>query len=1088
MFSFVRSHRRVVSNKPVIIALVLGLAFLTFFSLSASEESDAIAINGTCGVNVNWTLETTTGTITLSGTGPTDDYGSSGVVPWSAHMNIITKVVVENGVTTIGHNLFNSCSKITSVVLSSTVKPIGNNSFQGCTSLSTLSLSSVDTVGAGAFMSCTALTTISGGNLIDIGPDAFNGCTKLVEFGNMGSIRTIGSSAFSNCTALKTMSLTSIRTIENSAFASCRALDNITLGSNLTTIGSDAFQGCIALKRITIPTSVTNIGPNAFSGCLGITEIIFNARDCRDLSASPFSNAGGSSGITVTFGNSVSNIPANLFSNNTVVRHYEIGTSVKTIGTGAFQNCNGTFAISFGDLEKIGERAFQGCSKLYEITIPATVTSIGKEAFSGCNSLSKITYNTALANGSFTSDAGIFNTPGQKSAPAREVIFGDTVKSIPEFMFKTDGYLAKVNLNKAETIGSAAFMGTSISGINLPLTVTAVNSEAFKDCESLTSIVISNEDTQIQKSAFSVARVTDTHVTCYRKSIQNDYDWLGDNRRVSFSWMHNEGEYSGIMEIVFDTMSFFVGANIANIILDFFIDNYSLNILESIDLGSKDNNILFLCFISLLLSLLLYWFLYIGRTELVRSMEIVMSIFAILVVAYSAIRMTYSYGLENWWVDILIFCFAVGPIVPIWAAVTSMRRPRKTYPGEKRFRIYSMDVAEFKLTIMSPWRRKITYADGRERKFPLLGIILGIEYSLIFTVCMVISHIPVYLLSFLMSRYYSFRDKSCNKHTTKCICTECGSLIDMPNYECPGCGVEHVNLKPGKFGLRKSECECSEKLWCTVKKKRWNLYVERCPSCHAKLSTKESEPFSISMVGGEGAGKTSMIMGFMKQFEGEYSKTHNMQTEYFGSADTSASVKMYERGERINTPDGKLPPNAIRFNKDDRQYKSPKAFYFYDIYGKEFSARESRRFFETQYAFNTGFIFIINALDFKKGDGWGSSRQPFNVLSSFMTICAETANLRPGDKLNVPIAVVVNYSKQAGLAPCGLNDIMSREHDKSVVAFLENVASQHNLIQKVKETFKDVRFFACNAVGDEDDSPLVPALWIASTANEKILK
>lgn len=44
----------------------------------------------------------------------------------------------------------------------------------------------------------------------------------------------------------------------------------------------------------------------------------------------------------------------------------------------------------------IGDKAFNGCTKLKKVTIGSKVTTIGKQAFNGCKALTSITVNSKV--------------------------------------------------------------------------------------------------------------------------------------------------------------------------------------------------------------------------------------------------------------------------------------------------------------------------------------------------------------------------------------------------------------------------------------------------------------------------------------------------------------------------------------------------------------------------------------------------------------------------------------------------------------------------------------------------------------------
>lgn len=93
--------------------------------------------NGTCGTSVNWTFDTDTGVLTISGTGAMDNYSSTNY-PWANHRGKITSLYIESGVTSIGERTCVSCSALTSIVISDSVTSIGMYAFQNCTALTSI--------------------------------------------------------------------------------------------------------------------------------------------------------------------------------------------------------------------------------------------------------------------------------------------------------------------------------------------------------------------------------------------------------------------------------------------------------------------------------------------------------------------------------------------------------------------------------------------------------------------------------------------------------------------------------------------------------------------------------------------------------------------------------------------------------------------------------------------------------------------------------------------------------------------------------------------------------------------------------------
>ena len=97
------------------------------------------------------------------------------------------------------------------------------------------------------------------------------------------------------------------------------------------------------------------------------------------------------SGITCK----VTEISANAFKNNAVLKTVIVGKNVKTIGVNAFYGCKNLTKVSGGAaLVTICDRAFSNCAVLSGIVLPSTVKGIGKQAFYNCKKLRSITINT----------------------------------------------------------------------------------------------------------------------------------------------------------------------------------------------------------------------------------------------------------------------------------------------------------------------------------------------------------------------------------------------------------------------------------------------------------------------------------------------------------------------------------------------------------------------------------------------------------------------------------------------------------------------------------------------------------------------
>ena len=153
--------------------------------------------------NLTWTL-TADGTMTISGSGAMKDYDIVDS-PATQKKDNVKKVVIQEGITSIGNYAFSVCSNLASIEIPEGVTSIGNYAFYDCSSLTSIEIpSSVTSIGNVAFDSCSSLTSITiPDSVTSIGRYAFRNCTGLTSITIPKSVRSIGNDAFSDCTALK---------------------------------------------------------------------------------------------------------------------------------------------------------------------------------------------------------------------------------------------------------------------------------------------------------------------------------------------------------------------------------------------------------------------------------------------------------------------------------------------------------------------------------------------------------------------------------------------------------------------------------------------------------------------------------------------------------------------------------------------------------------------------------------------------------------------------------------------------------------------------------------------------------------------
>ncbi|WP_276634381.1 leucine-rich repeat domain-containing protein [Prevotella pallens] len=247
----------------LLIALLMGLS-------ANAEES------GTCGPHLRWHF-TDNGVLTISGKGKMYDYSFYNRAPWGKYniKRIIKRIIIGDGITTIGSRAFYTCSALISVTIPNSVTTIGEGAFVDCRLTSVTIPNSVTEIGDRAFEGCSALTSVTIPNSVTkISDLAFARCSALTSVNIPNSVTKISDLAFNWCERLTSISIpNSVTEIGSSAFEDCRSLTSVTIPNSVTKISASAFSLCVSLASVTIPNSVKNIGILAFFKCTSITQI-----------------------------------------------------------------------------------------------------------------------------------------------------------------------------------------------------------------------------------------------------------------------------------------------------------------------------------------------------------------------------------------------------------------------------------------------------------------------------------------------------------------------------------------------------------------------------------------------------------------------------------------------------------------------------------------------------------------------------------------------------------------------------------------------------------------------------------------------
>lgn len=262
-------------------------------------------------------------------------------------------------------------------------------------------------------------------------------------------------------------------------------------GATIVGIGAFAAQYCTSLKSVNIPKTVKDIDASAFAGCSSL-ESINVAKTNKAYSSDEGNLYSADKKTLITYAGGQAKKEFEVPSKVTKIGHYAFydahnleALTLTFIGEKRNSSTNAYFGFIFGAESeenngsyvpaniksvtitkgtKVGDFAFDGCSKLTGVTLPATITNISSTAFNGCDDLYQI-------------EGGVYY--------------------VDKWAVKFDNSKNSVSLRN-DTVGiadSSFANGTALESISLPNGIKYIGKSAFEGCSNITSITIPNNVT-----------------------------------------------------------------------------------------------------------------------------------------------------------------------------------------------------------------------------------------------------------------------------------------------------------------------------------------------------------------------------------------------------------------------------------------------------------------------------------------------------------------------------------------------------------------------------------------------------------------
>ena len=586
-----------------LLSFVLAVLMIASLLPAAVLAAD-IVDSGTCGAegdgsNLTWMLDSK-GALTIRGTGEMAHYGKNYRdaclrAPWPKDIKTVT---IENGVTSIGGYAFYSCEELAAITIPDGVTRISQNAFSSCRNLTDIVIpKSVTSIGTFAFYYCRKLTAIIiPGNVTSIENRAFSACDALKDIYYAGSeaqwtsaitdraAAGIADSVTIHCNypydahtfggwTVVSAATCTVPGVEKRACtdAGCKETQSreiaalghdwdwdhavITKAATETEAGEETYTctRCGGTKVEEIPALTTESGT-----CGENLTWTLDSEKTLTVSGTGYMRFEGMSTVG-PWGHSV--------------KKAIIGEGVLNIDNCAFWECVDLESVQLpSTLKSIGDKAFQYCTSLKEITIPASVEEMD-HPFISCESLQG--FHVAADNPNYCDVNGVLMSKDQTklyfyplgrpdtsytvpstvqsieycsfsdSQMLKTVTIPGTVKKIDINAFMYSKQLQQVSLSTGlERIGTFAFaFCPELKTMTIPGSVefdyedwhdqNYCGGSMFYECESLESVVFQEGVTSIPSAFYGAEKLKTVSIPSTVESMSTDFSLCGKLEEIS---------------------------------------------------------------------------------------------------------------------------------------------------------------------------------------------------------------------------------------------------------------------------------------------------------------------------------------------------------------------------------------------------------------------------------------------------------------------------------------------------------------------------------------------------------------------------